>query len=72
MQRTLNLNKKNKILLLLAAMTVFISLVGGLFYAVKTGMLPFQLGLLLFMSLLGMYIGFGILIGAYRLVSKLD
>ena len=53
-------------------MTVFVSLVAGLFYAVKTGLLPFQLGLLLFMSLLGMYIGFGILIGAYRLVNKLN
>ncbi|MEJ2115406.1 MAG: hypothetical protein P8X88_05015 [Gammaproteobacteria bacterium] len=66
------MNKKSKILLLLAAMTVFVSLVAGLFYAVKTGLLPFQLGLLLFMSLLGMYIGFGILIGAYRLVNKLN
>ncbi|MGH1537466.1 MAG: hypothetical protein ACRBDX_05400 [Gammaproteobacteria bacterium] len=66
------MNKKNKILLLLAAMMMFVSLVSALFYTVKTGLLPFQMGLLLFISLMGMYIGFGILIGAYRLVNKLN
>jgi len=66
------MNKKSKILLLFAAMMLFVSLVAALFYSVKTGLLPFEMGLLLFISLLGMYMGFGILIGAYRLVNKLN
>ncbi len=53
-------------------MILFFSLVATIFYSVKTGIIPFQMGLLLFISLLGMYMGFGILIGAYRLVNKLD
>jgi len=31
-----------------------------------------QLGLLLLIALAGLYVGFGILILAYRLISKLD
>jgi len=65
------LSKKQKILLIFAAMMLFVALVAALFYAVKTRYLPLEMGLLLFISLLGMYIGFGILIGAYRLVNKL-
>ena len=53
-------------------MLLFVGLVFALFFAVKTGVIPFQMGLMLFISLLGMYVGFGILIGAYRLVNKLN
>ena len=53
-------------------MMLFVALVVAIFYAVKTRYLPMEVGILLFISLLGMYIGFGILIGAYRLVSKLN
>lgn len=53
-------------------MMLFIALVATIFYTVKTGVIPFQMGLLLFIFLLGMYMGFGILIGAYRLVHKLN
>lgn len=53
-------------------MLLFVLLAVGIFYSVKTGFLPYQMGLLLFISLLGLYMGFGILIGAYRLVNKLD
>lgn len=68
--RTSKPNKK-QLLLVLAAVWVFVLLVIGIFYAVKTRFLPIEMGLLLFISLLGMYVGFGILIGAYRLVNKL-
>jgi hypothetical protein len=64
--------KKNKLLLVFAVMMLFVSLVAAIFFSVKTGLIPFQLGLLLFISLLAMYMGFGILIGAYRLVNKLN
>ena len=64
------LNKK-KLFFVLAAVWIFVFLVGGIFYAVKTQFLPFEMGLLLIICLLGMYVGFGILIGAYRLVNKL-
>ena len=66
------MSKTKKILTLLTVMMLFVSLVATIFYAVKTGAIPFQMGLLLFISLLGLYMGFGILIGAYRLVHKLN
>ena len=69
-KNTSKFNKK-KLCLVLAVVWLFVGLVGGIFYAVKTRFLPFEMGLLLFISLLGMYVGFGILIGAYRLVNKL-
>ena len=70
-RRAPTLNKK-KILIVLAVVWLFVFLVFALFYAVKTQIIPVQLGLLLFISLLGLYVGFGILIGAYRLVNKLE
>ena len=32
----------------------------------------FQVALLMFVALIGLYVGFGILIGVYLLVAKLD
>jgi len=51
---------------------LLVAVVIGLFFAVKTRYIPLEVGLLLFICLLGLYVGFGILIGAYRLVSKLN
>lgn len=53
-------------------MTLFVCLVVAIYFAVRTRTIPVEMGLLLFISLLAMYMGFGILIGAYRLVNKLD
>jgi len=66
------LTKKQKILIFFAAMMLLVAVVIGLFFAVKTRYIPLEVGLLLFICLLGLYVGFGILIGAYRLVSKLN
>lgn len=64
--------KRQNILFIVGAMTIFTGLVAGVFILVRTGIVNTAVGLLMLMSLLGMYIGFGILIAVYRLVLKLE
>ena len=52
-------------------MMLFVCLLTALFYVVNTGPIPFQIGLL-FISLQGMHMGFGILTAATHLVNELD
>ena len=37
-----------------------------------TGVVTFQLGLLMLVALVGLYFGFGVLIAVYRFMSKLE
>lgn len=65
------MSKNKKIALVFATLMLFVAVVAALYYAVKIGYLSPQMALLLLICLLGMYVGFGILFGAYRLVNKL-
>ncbi len=50
----------------------FLGLIGLVIYLAATDVVSRQMAILLVVSLLGCYIGFGILIGVYRLINKLD
>ena len=63
--------KGKKILLVAGAIFLFACLVIGVFILVRSGAVKPAVGLLMLISLLGMYIGFGILIAVYRMVMKL-
>ena len=64
--------KNKKILIVAGTITLFACLVAGVFVLVRSGMVKPEVGLLMLISLLGMYIGFGILIAVYRLILKLE
>ena len=64
--------KQKNILYVVGAMTIFAGLVACVFVLVRTGVINSAVGLLMLISLLGMYVGFGILIAAYRLILKLE
>ena len=64
--------KQKNILYVVGAMTIFAGLIAGVFVLVRTGVINSAVGLLMLISLLGMYVGFGILIAAYRLILKLE
>ena len=55
-----------------SAVLVFILLVAAVFVLVQSGSVSVQLGLLMLICLLGLYVSFGILIAIYQLVSKLE
>ena len=50
----------------------FLGLAGLVFYLAATDVVTRQMAALLVVALLGCYIGFGILIGVYRLINRLD
>ena len=58
-----------KSVLLVAAIFVVVAL--GIFIAAYLQYLSVQLALLLLIALLGLYLGFGVLIAVYRFTSKL-
>jgi xanthosine utilization system XapX-like protein len=60
------------VLLLAVAGFGFVALAVGIVAAVLQQVIAPALGLLSLIALLGLYIGFGILIAAYRFISKLD
>ena len=64
--------KHKKLLFVVGAMTIFTCIVAGVFVLVRTGVINSAVGLLMLISLLGMYVGFGILIAVYRLILKLE
>ena len=64
---------KNSTLLTIAAVAgSFLGCVGLIVYLAATSVISRQMAALLVVALLGCYVGFGILIGVYRLISKLD
>lgn len=64
-------NRKS-IWFVVSAVLVFILLVAAVFVLVQSGSVSVQLGLLMLICLLGLYVSFGILIAIYQLVSKLE
>ena len=59
-----------KSVILVAAIFVVVAL--GIFIAAFLQYLSVQLALLLLIALLGLYLGFGVLIAVYRFTSKLN
>lgn len=64
--------KNKRILAVAGAVSVFICLVIGVFALVRSGVVKLEVGLLMLICLLGLYVGFGILIAVYRLVNRLE
>ena len=50
----------------------FFCLIGLLIYLAAADVITRQMAVLLGVALFGCYVGFGILIGVYRLINKLD
>lgn len=54
------------------AIFAFIGIAIGVFALVRSGVIETSIGLLMLICLLGIYVGFGILIAVYRLVNRLQ
>jgi hypothetical protein len=54
-----------------AVLVSFLTLTGVIITLARTQVVTPQVGLLMFVALIGMYVGFGILIGTWRLIEKL-
>ncbi len=50
----------------------FTGLVGVIIFLSEAKIISFEMAMLMLVALLGMYLGFGVLIAVYRLVSKLE
>jgi len=50
----------------------FAGLVGIIIFLFEAQIISFEMAKLMLVALLGMYVGFGILIAVYRLIGKLD
>jgi len=66
------IGNRKSIWFVVSAVLVFILLVAAVFVLVQSGTVSVQLGLLMLICLLGLYVSFGILIAIYQLVSKLE
>lgn len=64
---------RSRTLRVVAAIVVsFAALVGTIIILLKMDIIGFTVAKLMLVTLLGMYVGFGALIAAYLLISKLD
>jgi hypothetical protein len=63
---------KNRALKVAAGIAAsFIGLVGTIIFLLEKRIISFQMAILMFVALLAMYVGFGILIAVYRFMDKL-
>ncbi len=64
---------KNRTLKLVAGIAAsFIGLAGTIIYLLEAKIITPAMALLMFVALLGIYVGFGILIAVYRLIRRLE
>jgi hypothetical protein len=64
---------RNRTLKVVAGIVIsFTGLVGTIILLLETKIISFEMAMLMLVALLGMYIGFGILIAVYRLIGKLE
>ena len=64
---------KNRTLKVVAGIAAsFTGLVGAIILLSEAKIISFEMAMLMFIALLGMYLGFGFLIAVYRLISKLE
>jgi hypothetical protein len=50
----------------------FVGLVGVIIFLLANKIVSFALAMLMLVALFGLYVGFGILIAAYRFINKLE
>jgi hypothetical protein len=63
---------KNRALKVAAGIAAsFIGVVGTIIFLLEKRIISFQMAILMFVALLAMYVGFGILIAVYRFMDKL-
>ena len=64
---------KNRTLKIVAGVAAsFTGFVGTIIFLSEAKIITFELAILMLVALLGMYLGFGILIAVYRLIGKLE
>ena len=64
---------KNRTLKVVAGIAAsFTGLAGTIIFLSAAKIIGFEMAMLMLVALLGMYVGFGILIAVYRLMSKLE
>jgi hypothetical protein len=64
---------KNRTLKVVAGIAgSFAGLVGTIIFLAEKKIISFEMGILMLVGLLAMYVGFGILIAVYRLMGKLE
>ena len=64
---------KNRMLKVVAGIAAsFTGLVGVIIFLSEAKIISFEMAMLMLVALLGMCLGFGVLIAVYRLVGKLD
>ena len=64
---------KNRALKVIAGIAAsFAGLVGTIILLSVAKIVSFEMAMLMFVALLGLYIGFGILIAVYRLIGRLE
>ena len=64
---------KNRTLKVVAGIGAsFTGLVGTIIFLLEKKIISFEMAILMLVALLAMYVGFGILIAVYRLMSKLE
>jgi len=69
----IDIMRKNLLLQVIAGVVIaFCALVGTIIYLARSRMITVDMAILMLIGLLGIYIGFGIMIFAYRFVQKLE
>ena len=64
---------KNRTLKFVAGIAAsFVGLAGTIIFLSEAKIIGFEMAMLMLVALLGMYLGFGVLIAVYRLVVKLE
>ena len=64
---------KNRTLKIAAGVAVsFIGFACTIIFLAKANIIGFEVALLMLVALLGLYVGFGILIAVYRLIARLE
>jgi len=64
--------KRGTLIVVASIATSFIGLAGLIILLSVNKIVSFEMSILMLVALFGLYIGFGILIAVYRLVSKLE
>jgi len=65
--------RKGRALKIVAGIVVsFACFVGAIFYLMMAGIVTFEIAKLMLVALVGLYVGLGVLIAAYRLMGKLQ
>ena len=64
---------KNRTLKVIAGIAAsFTGLVGAIIFLSEAKIISFEMAMLMLVALLGMYLGFGVIIAVYRFVGKLE